>query len=187
MNILDYIIIAFLLYLLIRGLFRGFIREIFSLAGVILGIWLGTLFQSWLTGIIKQHLPLPQYLPLVSFILIFFVILVACNIIGWALSIWLKKAPRTWPDMTSGAVLALLKGVIITYLAIILMTFYLPSKTPLIADSTLAPWIVKSYQRVTSIISPDHYKNLKDKIIGGSKKLSDKASDKIKDLVKDND
>jgi membrane protein required for colicin V production len=187
MNILDYIIIVFLLYLLIRGIFRGFIRETFSITGVILGIWLGNHFQSWLTGIIKQYLPLPQYLPILSFILIFFAILVICNIIGWSLSIWLKKSPRTWPDMMSGAVLAILKGVIITYLAIILLTFYVPSKTPLIADSTLAPWIIKSYQRVTSIISPDHYNNLKDRIVGGSKKISDKASQKIKDLVKDND
>lgn len=187
MNILDYIIIAFLLYLLIRGIFRGFIREIFSLAGVVLGIWLGNLFQAWLTGIIKQHLPLPQYVPLLSFILLLLAILVICNIIGWSISLWLRKAPGTWPDIASGAVLALLKGIVITYLAIIMLTFYLPAKTPLIADSTLAPWIVRSYQRITSIISPDHYKNLKDKIIGGSKKIGDKASDTLKDLVKDND
>lgn len=187
MNILDYIIIAFLLYLLVRGIFRGFIREIFSLAGVVLGLWLGNLFQAWLTGIIRPYLPLPQFLPVVSFILLFFAILVICNILGWSISLWLRKGPMTWPDMTSGALLALVKGVVLTYLAIIIMTFYLPAKTPLIADSTLAPWIVKSYQRVTAIISPDHYRNLRDKIIGGSKKISDEASDKIKGLVKDND
>jgi len=187
MNILDYIIIAFLLYLILRGIFKGFIREIFSLAGVIVGIWLGNLFQPWFTGIIKQHLPLSQNLALLSFIILFIGIVVIFNILGWSLSLILKKTPMGWPDRTFAAVLALFKGVIITYLAIIILTFYLPAKTPLISESTLAPWIVKTYQRITAIISPDHYKNLKDKIIGGSKKISDKASDKLKDLVKDNE
>ncbi|MBW2205067.1 MAG: CvpA family protein, partial [Deltaproteobacteria bacterium] len=40
MNLLDLIIIACMVFLIVRGIFRGFIREVGSLAGVILGIWL---------------------------------------------------------------------------------------------------------------------------------------------------
>lgn len=187
MNILDYIIIAFFLYLIIRGIFRGFVREVASLAGVILGIWLGNHYQPWMTGVLKQHLPMPQYLPLLSFIILFIAILAICNIIGWSLSLIPKKPFSGGTDMTIGAVLAALKGLIITYLVIILMTFYLPGKAPLIADSTLTPWIVKSYQRVTSVISPNHYRDWKNKLIGGSKKISNTVSGKIKDLVTDDE
>jgi membrane protein required for colicin V production len=187
MNTLDYIIIAFLLYLLIRGIFRGLIREIFSIVGVILGIWLGNLFQPWMTGNLKAYIPLPQYLPLLSFILLFVGILIICNLLGWALKLLFKNAFTGWPDMTFGAVLAVLKGIIITYLVIVIFSFYVPEKTAFIRNSTLAPWIIKSYQRVTGFISPDHYNNWKKKLVVESKKIGDTVSDKVKDLVKDNE
>ena len=184
MNILDYIIIAFLLYLVIRGIFRGIIRETFSLLGIILGLWLGNHFQPWLTGILKQHLPFPSFLPLLSFILLFIGILVICNLIGWALKHFFPKAFTGWADMTFGSVMALIKGVVITYLIIVLLTFYLPEKTSFIANSTLAPWIIKSYQTVSGFISPDHYKNWKKSLTGESQKIKDSVTDKIKDVVK---
>lgn len=184
LNLLDYIIIAFVLFLVIRGIMRGFIREISSLAGVILGVWLGNLYQPWLTNILKQHLPLPQYLPLLSFILLFVAILIICNLLGWSLKLFFKNALIGWFDRCLGAVLALLKGVLLTYLAIVLLTFYVPSKTPFIAGSTLSPWIIKSYQRITGIISPDHYKHWKNKLIGEPKKDEAVKSDQAKPPVK---
>lgn len=187
MNILDYIIIAFMLYLVLRGIFRGFIREVLSLAGVILGIWLGNLYQPWLTGFLKQYLPLHKYIPLLSFIILFIAVLIIFNIMGLFIKLFTKKLFMGGADMTSGAGIAALKGLIITYLAIVLLTFYLPGKAPLIAKSTLAPWIISSYQLATSIVSPDHYVNWKNKFVGESKKIGDNVSDKIKDLVKDNE
>lgn len=187
MNILDYIIIAFMLYLILRGIFRGFIREIASLLGVILGVWLGNHFQPWMTDILEGHLPLSRYLPLLSFIILYIAILMICNSIGWFISSLSKKPFMGGANMTSGAGLATLKGIIITYLAIVLLTFYLPGKAPLIANSTLAPLIIKSYQSASSVISPDHYINWKDRFVVESKKIGEAVSDKIEDLVEDDE
>jgi membrane protein required for colicin V production len=187
MNTLDYIIIGFLLFLLIRGIFRGLIREISSLAGAILGIWLGNVYQPWLTGILKQYLPLPQYIPLLSFVLLFIAIIIVCNLLGWSLKLLFKNAFMGWADMTLGAVLAVLKGILITSLVILLLTFYLPEKTTFIANSKLAPWITKSYQRITSIVAPNHYDNWKKKLVGEPKKSEPIAPGKSKDTVKVNE
>jgi len=187
MNTLDYIIIAFLAYLLIRGIFRGVIREAFSLIGVILGIWLGNLYQPWLTDILKPHLPLPQYLPLLSFIILFIAIVVICNIIGWAMKLWLKNLFAGGADMGMGPLLALVKGTIIIYLFMVMLTFYVPDKASFIARSTLAPRIIKSYQTVTGLISPTHYQDWKKKLIGESKEVTDKAPDKSKEPVNKNE
>jgi membrane protein required for colicin V production len=184
MNIIDYIIIGFLLFLIVRGIMRGFIREISSLAGVILGIWLANLYQPWLTGILKHYLPFPQYLPLLSFIIIFVAILVICNILGWSLKLLFSKALMGWFDKSLGAGLAVLKGIIVIYLVIVILTFYIPAKSPLIANSAIAPWIITSYQRITGFISPDHYTKWKNKLVGETKKTIDTVSDKIKDSVK---
>jgi membrane protein required for colicin V production len=185
MNTLDYIIIGFLLFLVIRGIFRGFIREIFSLCGVIAGLWLGNYYQPWLTEILKRYLPLPQYMPLLSFILLFVAALVICNLLGWGLKLLVKNALEGWFDKTIGAVLALLKGLLLTSLILVVLTFFFPGdKISFISKSTLAPRIIKSYQHVTEVISADHYKNWKAKLIGEQKKSDNAKPDQSKPPVK---
>jgi membrane protein required for colicin V production len=185
LNILDYIIIGVLVYLLIRGIMRGAVRETFSLVGVILGIWLGNMFQPWMTRMLSPYLPFPKLLPLLSFIFLFISIVIICNIIGWSIWLFVKKPAMGWFDRTLGAFFAILKGIVIIYLVIVMLTFYLsPSKTPLISGSKMAPIIISSYQKITAIIYPDHYKNWKNKIVGETKKIGDAASDKLKDMVK---
>jgi membrane protein required for colicin V production len=188
MNTLDYIIIGFLLFLVIRGIFRGFIREIFSLCGVIIGLWLGNYYQPWLTEILKRYLPLPQYMPLLSFILLFFAVLVICNLLGWGLKLLAKNALAGWFDKTIGAVLALLKGLLLASIMLVVLSFFFPSnKAPFISKSIFTPRIIKSYQRMTEVISPDHYKNWKSKLIGEQKKSADVKSNQSNPPVKKNE
>jgi membrane protein required for colicin V production len=188
MNTLDYIIIGFLLLLVIRGIFRGFIREIFSLCGVIMGLWLGNHYQPWLTDILKQYLPLPQYMPVLSFIILFIATIVICDLLGWGLKLLLKNALEGWFDKTIGAALALLKGLLLTSIILVVLTFFFPgNKAPFISKSTLAPWIIKSYQRVTELISADHYKNWKSKLIIEQKKPDAVKPDQSKPPVKKNE
>lgn len=182
MNLLDYIIIITMVYLIVKGIFRGFIREIASLAGIIIGIIVAYVYLPALSEFLKNYLPSSQFLPFVSFAVIFALILVIFNIIGWGLMKSLKKAFLGWFDKSLGACLAVFKGIILIYVALILLTFFLPSKTPLIAGSALAPWVTKSYQSMSKIISPDFYDHCKKKIVGEIRKLDEIHSEKIKDI-----
>ena len=183
MNLLDYVIIIAMGYLIIKGVLRGFLREISSLAGIILGIWLGNMYQPQLTIYLKNYLPSSQYLPLISFAAIFIAVVLLCNLIGWVLKLLLKKIMLGWLDRTLGSCLAFAKGVLIIYLFIVMLTFFLPGKTPLIAGSKLAPWIVRSYQVMSSLISPDHYQNLKRKIVGTQEEISKAVSEKVNEIT----
>lgn len=169
MNLLDLIIIATMVFLVIRGIFRGFFKEIGSLAGVILGIWLANLYQPQMTAYLKEYLPSTTFLPFIAFAVIFALVLVLCNLAGWGLKMLLKKAFLGWADRTLGAGFAVLKGIIITYLVIVLLTFFVPSRTPLIAGSKLAPLIIASYQSMVSLISPGSYEEWKKKLLGHTK------------------
>jgi len=181
MNTLDYIIIGFLLLLVIRGIFRGFIREIFSLCGVIMGLWLGNHYQPLLTDLLKQYLPLPQYIPTLSFILLFIAAIVICDLLGWGLKLLVKNALEGWFDKTSGAALALIKGLLLTSIILVVLTFFFPgNKAPFISKSTLAPRIIKTYQQMTEVISADHYKKWKSKFIVDPKKPTDVKPDQSK-------
>lgn len=166
MNVLDIIILAFMIFLIIRGVMRGFFREVASLAGVVCGIWLGIVYQPKVETYLEPYFSTISFLPLLAFGIIFTVVLCLCNLLGWLLRMVVNKLFFGWADRSLGAGLAVLKGVIITYLAIVLLTFAVPSQTPLISQSKLAPVIVSSYQAVTGMISPGAYQKWRSKLFG---------------------
>lgn len=171
MNLLDISIIIVMGFFIVRGIFRGFFMEIASLSGVILGIFAGLRLHGRMTVFLKSYLRSWDSfgLQLLSFALIFFLVLVLCNLIGWGLKNILRKTPIGWTDKALGAALAVLKGIIVTYVAIILLTFFVPSKTPLIAGSRLAPWVISSYQTIAGMISPGFYEKWKRKFMDNKK------------------
>ena len=173
MNLLDIIILSTVLFFIIKGVIRGFIREIASLAGVVLGVFLAARYQYEATEVIRQFLNPGPYLPLISFIVIFICVVVGCNLLGWMIRLALRMAPLGWVDRLLGLCFALIKGVVITYLVIVVLTFFLPSGTPLIARSRVCPWIVISYQSMAGLISPDHYQRWKQRFIQKTGELSD--------------
>ena len=183
MNLLDVIIIAAMIFFIVRGIFRGFFREIASLAGIILGILLANQYQAQVTEFLKVYIPSGKYLPLVSFAVIFLIIFLACNFAGWALKAMSRKAYLGWADRTLGVGLAVLKGVIIAYLVIVLLTLFVPSKTPLIAKSRLAPLIITSYESMVGMVSPGSYGKWKRKFLGDKRVLDEPGSQNSKGLT----
>ena len=188
MNLLDISIIVIMIFFIVRGLFRGFFMEIASLAGVILGILLGLRLHPLMTGVLRPYLPSIDnfFLQLISFAIIFAVVLILCNLTGLGLKIILKKTSLGWTDKGLGAGLAVLKGIIITYIAIVILTFFVPSTAPLVARSKLAPWIISSYQSIVSLISPEFYQSWKRRFIGQKKKIDEVVSKKIEEFTGEN-
>jgi membrane protein required for colicin V production len=154
MNILDIIIIILLIFLIVRGVMRGFVGEVASLAGVILGFWLAVRFMADLNEYLKPNFPDLSILPIICFALIFLAALVVCNLIGWGLKLLFKKTALGWIDRILGGGLAVLKGVLIAYFAIVILTIYLPVGTPFIARSKLSPVVIKSFQAIKDAVMP---------------------------------
>jgi hypothetical protein len=76
--------------------------------------------------------------------------------------------------------------VVVTYLVIVILTFFLPSGTPLIARSKVAPWIVISYQSMVGLVSKDHYEQWKKRFVQRTEELTDKKpANKTEPLAKD--
>ena len=172
MSLLDIFIIAVIGFFLVRGIFRGFIREVGSLAGVILGIWLGAVFEPDFRVYIEPYFPDGKYLSLISFAAIFFAVLVLCNLVSWGLKKLARKLLLGWADTALGVALAVLKGVVLSYFGIVLLSLFVPSKSALITDSRLAPLVVVSYQSVLGLVSPEDYERWKKNFIGEKEKLN---------------
>jgi uncharacterized membrane protein required for colicin V production len=110
--------------------------------------------------------------------------LISCNLLGYLVKLLFEKSFLGWLDRALGLGLALTKGVILTYLGIVLLTFFVPAKTPLIARSKLAPWIVVSYQSMVRLISPEHYERWKMKILGEADRGGRIASESVEEIFK---
>jgi len=183
MNILDYIILGLIAFFVVKGIFRGFFREISSLAGIIFGIWIGNHYYPQMANLLKAYIPLEKSLSLISFLLLFIVVVILFNLSGIFFHHLFKKLLIAWLDRGLGFGLALIKGIIISYLLIVLLIFFIPSKSPLIAKSTMARMVIVTYQSMSRLISPDLYKTWKKKIFKESKKVG-KVLSEGKEAVK---
>ena len=183
MNILDYIILGLMAFFVVKGIFRGFFREISSLAGIIFGIWIGNHYHPQMADLLKTYIPLEKSLSLISFLLLFIVVVIIFNLSGMLLHHLFKKLLIAWLDRGLGFGLALIKGIIISYLLIVLLIFFIPSKSPLVTKSTTARMVIVTYQSMSRLISPDLYKTWKKKFFKESKKVG-KAISEGKEVVK---
>lgn len=181
MNLLDVLILACMVFLIVRGIFRGFVREVGSLAGIVLGIWAACIYHPEMTGFLRLFFPAWKYAPLLGVALVIFIVLVLCNVAAWLLHKFITKVFLGWADRMLGAGLAILKGVILIYFAIVLMTVFVPSKSSFVAGSRLAPAIVRSYQSIVGLLSPEAYEHLKNRFVGHKERISGSLPGQTKD------
>lgn len=183
MNVLDFVILGVITFLVIKGIFRGFFREISSLAGIIFGFLVGNHYHPQMAALLKPYIPLEKSLSLIGFIILFFLVLIFFNLLGILMHHLFKRLFIGWFDKSLGLGIALLKGIIICYLLIVLLTFFMPSSSPLIARSKAARLVIVSYQSMASLMSPDLYKTWKQRISKKSDKVG-KAISESKEAVK---
>ena len=55
MSLLDFIAIAMMVFFILKGIFRGFVREIASFVGIVMGVWMAYMFYPQMTAYLKAH------------------------------------------------------------------------------------------------------------------------------------
>ena len=141
-----------------------------------LGIWLANAYHPQVAVFLEGFIPPGKYLPVIAFALIFLVVLVLCNLLGWLFKKLFQKIFLGWVDRVLGACLALLKGIFLSYLIIVLVTFLAPQDSSLVTQSRLAPVIITSYQTMIGLIPPGFHEKLK--------KSFEKQKDNLQEAVK---
>ena len=79
--------------------------------------------------------------------------------------------------------MALAKGMVVIYLAIIMLTFYLPEAVPLISKSKMARLITLSSQSVIRMISPNASSLWKRKLEQEGQEGSDLITEKTQGIA----
>lgn len=113
MTEIDWIIIALLGLSTIVGIFRGVLREVLSITGWVIGVFLAMNFSADLA----EHIPLESigWLPrvLVAVVLIIVAVLFACGLLATILGKLLQIASITFEDRALGAVFGFIRGLVV--------------------------------------------------------------------------
>ena len=143
MNLLDGVLIAILGYCLIRGIFRGLIKEVAAIIGVLGGYYAAYTYYPTVAHILAQWISNPGYLNIFSFLLIFMAVFWMVSIAGVVLKYLMNIAFLGWADRISGAVFGALKAVLISLVVILVLTTFLPRNAAIIKDSKGAYGLIR--------------------------------------------
>ncbi len=167
-NFLDIAIIVIVLFCLFRSLFRGFIMEVASLAGVIAGFILANNFYLEAAKKLKASYPGFSYWEQAGWVLIFLLSMVAANLVGLLIKKFAKLTLLSWMDRLLGASFGLLKGLLISAILVAFLTLFLPANSRIFKRSSLLPYI-KETTRYLMVLAP---KEVRDKLDAKEKGLN---------------
>jgi membrane protein required for colicin V production len=155
MNPFDILVVIILAYGLIRGVFRGVVREISSIIGVLGGFYAAYTYYPRIAQLISPWIADPGYRNILSFLLIFSAVVIVVAILAVVIKYLLNIAYLGWIDRVSGAIFGFAKGLLVCCVIFIVFTAFLPKGAPLIKQSTLAPYGAKASEIMAGVLSKD--------------------------------
>lgn len=155
MNFFDITVIVILGYCLIRGIFRGLVKELSSIIGVFGGFYAAYTYYPIIAKPLSKWIANTGYLNLLSFMIIFCGVFIIISILGIIINYLLKIVFLGWLDRVSGAMFGAVKGILIVSVLLIALTAFLPKGTPVIKDSLLSPYVTLVSEKMAKVISKD--------------------------------
>ena len=123
LNYIDYIILVLLALFLIQGYRKGIIIGLATIAALVLGIYVAVHFSNYLDATLMEHLhPSRKWLPILSFSITFVLVVFAVMIVAKLTEKLVDVVGMGFFNHLGGAVLGLVKGVIL--ISILMFLFH---------------------------------------------------------------
>ena len=155
MNPFDIIIIVILGYSLVRGIFRGLVKEVSSIIGVLGGFYAAFTYYTMLTKLLSGLIKETAYLNILSFLIIFCGVLIIVGILGVIIKYLLNIAFLGWADRIGGVGFGLVKGILIASILFITLTAFLPKGSAFLKNSMLAPHVSWVSEKMAKVVSKE--------------------------------
>jgi len=145
MSLVDILIWAILLIFVVKGFWKGLVREVCTLLGLVAGGWAAFRYSSSLAETIRPFIHLPQHVAAaLSFLCIFFLIGLLFFLFGHLLTVIFKVMLLGGINRVGGVIIGLLEGAFILCMALYIGTTKpMPEKlkTSLHKSPTARPFI----------------------------------------------
>jgi membrane protein required for colicin V production len=152
MNALDIVICVIGGFCLVRGIFRGSIKEITSIVGVFVGFYAAYTYYPLLARWLSEFIYDQSYRNIISFLLAFVFVFLAVGFVGAILKHLLKGASLGWTDRVSGGVLGVVKATLIVSVLLIPTTTFLPKNSSVMKDSVFAPYVTMASEKIVIVV-----------------------------------
>ena len=168
MNLLDVAILIIVALMTIRGFFRGIVQEAATLVGLIASFFLSALYYKNLALWLERYFP--NHIIVLSFFCFVF-LFILCLFLFNFFAILARGAIRLtllgWLDRVLGAMFGLLKGAVILFVMVTILTVFYPKSGPVVETSRFFPPILTITEKLTALIP---YK-IKDDFLSKKKAL----------------
>jgi len=154
MNSIDFGVIAIILLFLVRGVWVGFVRQLASLAALILGYLFAGRYYEQISPRLSSVIPSPQLCFLVTYALLFLAVFFGVLALGFVLKKVMSISLLGWFDRFMGGIFGLVKAGVIITVGFMVLSGMLSDSNPLITGSLAAPYLAKSSGFLLSFI-PD--------------------------------
>lgn len=156
MNLLDFLILLPIAYFCYRGFVNGLIKEVLSIIGIVLAVFLTFQYMEPVGQIISPMFEdKTAIIPFASGLIIFITTLAAVHLVAFLSRKFLETIKLNFINRLSGAAFGFLKsGIVLSAILLILAGFNLPSQQSRQDSLTysyvvyLAPW---AYDTVASV------------------------------------
>ena len=153
MNLLDLAILVIVVLVTVRGFSRGIIQEAATLFGIVASFFLACYYYNELARFLLRYTQ--NYLVVLyffSFLLLFGLSLFLFRALGLLIKKMVRFTLFGWVDRLLGGVFGLIKGGVVVFFLITLLTLLLPKQSAFINNSRLFPRVIALTDQLTMLI-----------------------------------
>jgi membrane protein required for colicin V production len=151
-SLLDWLIVAVLVYSIAISWFKGFIREALGLMTVLTAVLLSTWFYRGVGGLFKDVVRTENIALFFGFSFIFVGTILTGFVIIWLVTRFTKFAKLQWADRLLGAAFGFIRGWMIAAAILLALTAF-QIQTERLRNSELAPYFLPG-SRVIAVMTP---------------------------------
>lgn len=141
MTTLDIVFCVILGFLALRGIWRGLVREVASILGLLLGFFVANTYHAEAVPYLEKWLAASGLASLAAYLGLFLGTVAAVFIVATLIRKILRVIMLGWLDRIGGGALGLLKGTLMCSIIVLALTAFLPSKSELLLESRIVPHI----------------------------------------------
>ena len=168
MNLLDIVLTSIIGYCLVRGIFRGLIKELSSIVGVLAGFYAAYSYYPQIARQLGRWISGTGYANILACLILFGGVYLVVSMTGMLIKYLMNIVFMGWTDRICGLVFGTLKGVLIVSVIVVLLTAFLPKNAAVLRESVVVRHTMRISATMVRLASTDmkrlfaeHMKELK--------------------------
>lgn len=155
LNAFDLVIVGLLVLSAVIGVFRGFVKEVLSLAAWVGAFWVAWAFAVPAGSLFESMLDKPQLRVLAAGMVLFLATLVVATLIGQLIQRTITRTGLAGPDRMLGLLFGALRGAAVIVALVLVLRLFSVQEAPWWQHSALVPYFDRLGAAVVQLLRPE--------------------------------